>query len=149
MSVLERVPATTRGRLTTLAVAAVVWLVAYWANGRVWDRLLDQVIGLDPDARLTQSPRFFLYDTVKIDREFPDFDTPESHLHEQELLSMLEKALDELPERERLILTLYYYEELTLKEISGILGVSESRVSQIHSRSIEKMRKSLRSYINN
>lgn len=89
-----------------------------------------------------------IYDTVKTDSEFADFDTPESHLHEHELLDMLAKSLDELPERERLILTLYYYEELTLKEISGILGVSESRVSQIHSRSIEKMRKSLKSYIN-
>lgn len=89
-----------------------------------------------------------IYDTVKIDSEFPDFDTPEGHLQENELLDMLAKSLDELPERERLILTLYYYEELTLKEISGIIGVSESRISQIHSRSIEKMKKSLKSYIN-
>jgi RNA polymerase sigma factor for flagellar operon FliA len=89
-----------------------------------------------------------IYDTVKIDSELADLDTPESHLHEHELLDMLAKSLDELPEREKLILTLYYYEELTLKEISGILGVSESRISQIHSRSIDKMRKSLKTYIN-
>ena len=89
-----------------------------------------------------------IYDTMKVDSEFPDFDTPEGHLQESELLDMLAKSLDELPERERLILTLYYYEELTLKEISGIIGVSESRISQIHSRAIEKMKKSLRVYIN-
>jgi RNA polymerase sigma factor FliA len=90
-----------------------------------------------------------LYDTAKVDSELTDYDTPEGHLQEGELIDMLAKALDELPERDRLILTLYYYEELTLKEISGIIGVSESRVSQIHSRSIERVKKSLKSYINN
>jgi len=89
-----------------------------------------------------------IYDTVKVDSEFTDFDTPEGHLQENELLDMLAKTLDELPERDRLIVTLYYYEELTLKEISGIMGVSESRISQIHSRAIDKMKKSLKVYIN-
>lgn len=87
-----------------------------------------------------------LCDTVKVDSEFPDFETPEGHLQENELLDMLTKALDELPERDRLIMTLYYYEELTLREISEIIGVSESRISQIHSRAIEKMKKSLKNY---
>ncbi len=52
-------------------------------------------------------------------------------------------ALDELPEKERLVLTLYYYEELTMKEIGLTLGVVESRVSQIHSSAVVRLRSAL------
>lgn len=69
-----------------------------------------------------------IQDTVKIDNQFADFDTPEGFLQEDELLDVLAKTLDSLPEREKLVITLYYYEELTLKEISSIIGVSESRI---------------------
>jgi len=89
-----------------------------------------------------------IYDSVQVDSELVS-DTPEGHLQEFELLEVLTKSLNELPERDRLIVTLYYFEELNLKEISGILGVSESRVSQIHSKAIEKMKKNLKAYINN
>lgn len=89
-----------------------------------------------------------LYDSSRTCSEPSELETPESRLQEGELLEVLAKALDNLPEREKLILTLYYYEELTLREISGILGVSESRVSQIHSRAVGRMRKSLTAYMN-
>lgn len=52
-------------------------------------------------------------------------------------------AIDELPEKERLVLTLYYYEELTMKEIGLTLGVVESRVSQIHSAAVVRLRSAL------
>jgi RNA polymerase sigma factor for flagellar operon FliA len=52
-------------------------------------------------------------------------------------------AIDELPEKERMVLTLYYYEELTMKEIALTLGVVESRVSQIHSSAVLRLRSSL------
>jgi RNA polymerase sigma factor for flagellar operon FliA len=52
-------------------------------------------------------------------------------------------AIEELPEKERLVLTLYYYEELTMREIGATLGVVESRVSQIHSGAIRRVRASL------
>lgn len=52
-------------------------------------------------------------------------------------------AIDELPEKERLVLTLYYYEELTMKEIGLTLGVVESRVSQIHSSAVVRLRSAL------
>ena len=48
--------------------------------------------------------------------------------------------IEALPERERLIVTLYYYEGLTLKEIGHVLGVTESRVSQLHTRAIVQLR---------
>jgi RNA polymerase sigma factor for flagellar operon FliA len=52
----------------------------------------------------------------------------------------LTKAINDLPERERLIMTLYYYEETTMKEIGIILGVVESRVSQIHASAVLHLR---------
>ena len=55
----------------------------------------------------------------------------------------LADAIDELPEKERMVLTLYYYEELTMKEIGLTLGVVESRVSQIHSSAVVRLRVSL------
>jgi len=62
---------------------------------------------------------------------------------EGEMKQHLVDAIDELPEKERLVLTLYYYEELTMKEIGLTLGVVESRVSQIHSSAVLRLRSSL------
>jgi len=55
----------------------------------------------------------------------------------------LTDAIGELPEKERMVLTLYYYEELTMKEIGLTLGVVESRVSQIHSAAVVRLRVAL------
>jgi len=60
-----------------------------------------------------------------------------------EMKQRLIDAIDELPEKERMVLTLYYYEELTMKEIALTLGVVESRVSQIHSSAVVRLRTSL------
>jgi len=69
---------------------------------------------------------------------------PEQHIEEEELRRLLAEAIDRLPERERLIIALYYYEGLTLKEIGNVLGVSESRVCQLHTKSIMRLRGYLR-----
>lgn len=58
----------------------------------------------------------------------------------KEFQGLLEKAIEDLPEQEKRVLVLYYYEELMLKEIGKILGVSESRVSQIHTKAILRLR---------
>lgn len=60
-----------------------------------------------------------------------------------EMKQRLADAIDELPEKERMVLTLYYYEELTMKEIGLTLGVVESRVSQIHSSAVLRLRAAL------
>jgi RNA polymerase sigma factor FliA len=60
-----------------------------------------------------------------------------------EMKQRLVDAIDELPEKERMVLTLYYYEELTMKEIGLTLGVVESRVSQIHSSAVVRLRVAL------
>ena len=62
-----------------------------------------------------------------------------------EMKQRLVDAIDELPEKERMVLTLYYYEELTMKEIGLTLGVVESRVSQIHSAAVVRLRAALAS----
>lgn len=68
---------------------------------------------------------------------------PEGVLLNKELKKILAELIDTLPEKERLVITLYYYEGLLLKEIAEILGVSESRVSQIHSKVLLKMKTKL------
>ncbi|WP_254059474.1 sigma-70 family RNA polymerase sigma factor [Granulicella sp. L46] len=60
-----------------------------------------------------------------------------------EMRQLLVDAIEELPEKERMVLTLYYYEELTMREIGLTLGVVESRVSQIHSSAVVRLRASL------
>lgn len=57
---------------------------------------------------------------------------------------MLGRLIDGLPERERQVLALYYYEELTMREIGTVLGVTESRVSQLHSSAVLRLRVILR-----
>ncbi len=65
---------------------------------------------------------------------------------EGEMKQHLAEAIDTLPERERLVLTLYYYEELSMKEIAELLGVVESRVSQIRSSAVLRMRADLKAF---
>jgi len=65
---------------------------------------------------------------------------PEQRLEVVELKEILADSIDKLPEKERTVVTLYYYEELTLKEISLIMKVSESRISQLHTKAIMRMR---------
>ncbi|AAO36193.1 FliA/WhiG family RNA polymerase sigma factor [Clostridium tetani] len=76
-----------------------------------------------------------------VDKNSP---SPEKILEEKELIEYLEKAINKLKERDRIVLSLYYYERLTLKEIGKVLDVSESRVCQLHSRAIVHLRSELK-----
>jgi len=73
--------------------------------------------------------------------------SPEDELLEKEKKEILAKTIDALPDKERLVISLYYYEGLLLKEIADILQVTESRVSQIHSKVLAKMRTKLEKVI--
>lgn len=73
----------------------------------------------------------------------PEENLPENRLMKKELKAALVEMIDTLSEKERLVITLYYYEELLLKEIADILGVTESRVSQIHSKVLLKLKNKL------
>lgn len=78
-------------------------------------------------------------DTVKDDDKL----IPSNIIEENEKLEILTKAIQILKERDRLVLSLYYYEELTFKEIGKVLEVSESRICQLHSRAIVNLRNAL------
>ena len=75
------------------------------------------------------------------------FHMPEEVIERDELKKMLEEALELLTEKEKKVILLYYYEDLTLKEISRILEVSESRVSQLHTRGLQKMKEKMGKYM--
>jgi RNA polymerase sigma factor for flagellar operon FliA len=77
-----------------------------------------------------------LIDTIE-DTEAPD---PQSSLSQTEMKEAIGEAIARLPEREKLVVTLYYYEELTLREIGEVLGVTESRVSQLHTKAILRLK---------
>ncbi len=66
MTITGHIPTTTRGRWGTLAGAAALWMAAYWVNGWLWDRVLYDLFGMAPAARLTETLHFFFYDTIKI-----------------------------------------------------------------------------------
>lgn len=75
------------------------------------------------------------------------FDSPEESLEKEELKIVLAETLQLLTEKERKVIELYYYEDLTLKEISYVLDVSESRISQLHTKALQKMKKKMGSYM--
>jgi RNA polymerase sigma factor for flagellar operon FliA len=77
-----------------------------------------------------------LIDTIE-DENAPD---PQGALSQTELKEAMADAIARLPEREKLVVTLYYYEELTLREIGEVLGVTESRVSQLHTKAVLRLK---------
>ena len=72
---------------------------------------------------------------------------PEEQMDEKELRQELARAIDDLGEQERTVLSLYYYEELTMKEIGQVMGVSEQRVGQINRKLITKLRARMMGYM--
>ena len=72
---------------------------------------------------------------------------PEQVMEKDELKKKILEAIEELTEKEKSVITLYYYEEMTLKEISMVLDVSESRVSQLHTKALNKMKLKLGEYL--
>ena len=98
------------------------------------------VVSLTEFEETGQEP---MMDTVNKNR----FSQPEDVVEEKELKQKLIESLDLLTEKERRVIELYYYEDLTLKEISLVLEVSESRVSQLHTKALLKMRKKMGAYI--
>lgn len=82
----------------------------------------------------------------KLKRQTSDMQSPFDEFQIKELKKIIAQALSKLSEKEQLVMSLYYYDELTLKEIATILELTESRISQIHSKAIIKLRTKLRSY---
>ena len=72
---------------------------------------------------------------------------PQTQIRLVELKEIIAKAIDALPEKVRLMVSLYYYEELTMKEIGAVLDITKSRVSQIHSKAVYRLRTKLKAII--
>lgn len=98
-----------------------------------------------------------VWKSVRSGPELPDGDLPEIlmdenvrdpflALHFSELQDIMVKAIDALPDKEKLLISLYYYEELTMKEIGQIMGYTESRISQLHTQAMFRLRARLREY---
>ena len=106
-----------------------------------YQKMLDQIRAVDLAAlRQLESPDDQPLLEVAIESE----EGPHARLERAELRQHLAKAILQLPERERQILSLYYEHELTLAEIGAVIGVGESRVSQIRTQAIARLRASLR-----
>jgi len=92
---------------------------------------LDEMWSVDDDS--DQVP---IQDAIEDDEE----EQPDSVVHEEEVKQILVDAIRNLPEKERIVVSLYYYEDLTLREIGEVLDLTESRVSQIHSKATSTLR---------
>ena len=99
---------------------------------------LDSVLDVDDDNETS------LYETLADDNQ----SDPSDVVDQMDMKERLVVALKELPEREQTVLSLYYYEELTLKEIGEVLGVSESRACQLHARAVLSLQSILSREVN-
>ena len=109
------------------------------------DEKLAEMLGEDlekiHDARIASS----IYTVMPIDDHLQvgDEGATLKRIEQEELVEVIKSVLANFKEREQLIIQLYYFEELTLKEISEILGITESRISQIHKSVINKIKESI------
>ena len=97
---------------------------------------IDTKVGVDEDSTTS------LWQILSIND-----DTPDKHVEEEELKRIISDIISKLKERERLVITLYYYEELSMKEIGEILGLTESRISQIHTKTMMKIRNMISKFL--
>ena len=102
---------------------------------KVQQALLDSsrvIVSLDTVVDYDDENDTSLYETIADENQHDPSDT----VGETDLIARLSEVIKQLPEREQTVLSLYYYEELTLKEIGSVLGVSESRACQLHARAV-------------
>lgn len=108
--------------------------------------LVDQIKGLNLGSfqeLSTQDEENSNEPLVKYVPDAPQMD-PFFLYHKSEIQAILSTAIDTLPKKERLVVSLYYFDELTMKEIGKVLSVNESRVSQLHTKAMLRLRTKLR-----
>lgn len=112
------------------------------------DELLDWQTQVKADNMISLNEYIEQGNDISADKSISSgFETPEGVIEKNELKEMLQEALELLTEKEKKVILLYYYEELTLKEISRVLEVSESRISQLHTKALQKMKTKMGIYI--
>lgn len=97
------------------------------------------LLSLDGSLREDTENGTCMYDVV----ENPLAENPLETIEGEELKGLMVEVINEMPEQERLVIALYYYEELTLREIGNVMDITESRVSQIHTKAIGGLRSKL------
>jgi RNA polymerase sigma factor for flagellar operon FliA len=102
--------------------------------------LLAELDGLELGSLRVESPRDGKEENLTDHVPSKPEDTPFFQCLRSEMKDLLAAAISELPEKEQRVLALYYYEELTMKEVGAALGIGESRVSQIHSLAMVRLR---------
>ena len=141
---IEEVEARTGKKADPLAVAQQMGLTL-----EEYETLMGKVamgnglLSLDREFSDGEDKNGTMYDLVKNAKS----ENPEGQLIDEEMKQVLIDAINDLPENERMVISLYYYEELTLKEIGVILNISESRVSQIHTKAINRLKLRLKSQV--
>ncbi|MDR7072165.1 FliA/WhiG family RNA polymerase sigma factor [Fictibacillus barbaricus] len=106
------------------------------------ESFLANVLSIDEENKETDSREKVSY-TIEDKKVM----TPENSLLQEELHKELASVIKELSEKEQLVVSLFYYEELTLTEIGQVLGLSTSRISQIHSKALFRIRQVLKRYM--
>ena len=112
---------------------------------------LADFMGKDLDSFHKERTHAYRFQTVSLESQLPDtvdmpsadLNEPEANLEGGQMLEALAGSIESLPEREKTIVSLYYVEEMNLKEIGAVLDLSESRVSQILSSTIKLLRQDL------
>jgi RNA polymerase sigma factor for flagellar operon FliA len=110
---------------------------------------LAEFMGKDIESFQKERVHAHRFQTVSLETQLPDTvdmpagesDNPEAQIAQEQFMETLMASIEALPERERTVVSLYYVEEMNLKEIGAVLDVSESRISQILSSSVKKLRR--------
>ena len=110
---------------------------------------LAEFMGKDIESFQKERVHAHRFQTVSLETQLPDtvdmpageIDNPEAQIAQEQFMDTLMASIESLPERERTVVSLYYVEEMNLKEIGAVLDVSESRISQILSSSVKKLRR--------
>ena len=126
-------------------------------RGEVSDKVIAGHLGISVDEYQQWQAQLNSTSMISLDKPNPNYDdhnlyeaiedtsssNPLENIEQKEIHALLGKLIKKLPEKPRLAIQLYYYEQLTFKEIGKILNVSESRISQIHSETMEKLKRML------
>lgn len=100
------------------------------------------VVSLDDSWEDEDGSPFGLLDVL----EDKGVENPQKQLMAKEMVDILAESIDSLPEKEKIVVTLYYYEELNLKEIGEVLSLTESRICQLHSQAIMRLRTKMKQH---